>query len=56
MILLTPPAVWPLLGTDRYPWHPAAKAVICPTIGDWAPAMDEAAGRLAAHPSVSSRP
>jgi ADP-heptose:LPS heptosyltransferase len=47
MILLTPPAVWPLLGTDRYPWHPAARAVISPTIGDWAPAMAEAAEILA---------
>ncbi len=48
MILLTPPAVWPLLGTDRYPWHPAAQAVICPSIGDWGPAMSEAADQLAA--------
>jgi Tfp pilus assembly protein PilF len=47
-ILLTPPAVWPLLGTDRYPWHPAARAVIAPTIGDWTPAMAEAAEILAA--------
>jgi tetratricopeptide (TPR) repeat protein len=48
MILLTPPGVWPLLGTDRYPWHPTTRAVIAPTIGDWTPAMAEAAEMLAA--------
>jgi hypothetical protein len=46
-LLLTPPAAWPMLGTDRHPWHPATQVMVCPQIGDWAPAMAEAAARLA---------
>lgn len=45
-LLLTPPAAWPMLGTDRYPWHPATQVVVCPAAGEWAPAMSRAAGRL----------
>jgi tetratricopeptide (TPR) repeat protein len=45
-LLLTPPAAWPMLGTDRYPWHPATQVIVCPAAGEWAPAMSRAAERL----------
>lgn len=46
-LLLTPPAAWPMLGTERYPWHPAMQVVVCREAGDWASAMSQLAGRLA---------
>ena len=41
--IISPPAAWPRLGTDAFPWYPAAHAVTPPAYGDWAPAMAEAA-------------
>lgn len=37
--LIVPPANWPGLGTETYPWYPSASALAAPSFGDWAPAM-----------------
>lgn len=43
VVMLSAPAVWPLLGTDRYPWHPTAKIARCERVGEWGPAVVRAA-------------
>jgi hypothetical protein len=42
--IISPPAAWPRLGTEGFPWYPAARALTPPAYGDWAPAMAQAAG------------
>ena len=34
-----PPGGWPMLGTDRYPWYPAARVFMPPGFNRWEPAM-----------------
>lgn len=45
-LLVSPPASWPMLGTEYDPWHPATQVVACAAPGDWDAAMREAAARL----------
>lgn len=45
--LITAPAAWTRLGTDRYPWYPQVRSFVPPAFGDWAPVMAEVADELA---------
>jgi hypothetical protein len=40
------PANWTRLGTQAYPWYPAAEALSTASFDNWSPAMDAAATRL----------
>ena len=44
--LITPPAPWPTLGSDAYPWYPQARRFTAEHMGDWGPAMRQAADAL----------
>ena len=46
--LLSTPAAWPRLGTDRYPWYPQVRVFSPPAFNEWAPVMRELAEALAA--------
>jgi len=46
--LISPPGVWPRLGTDRYPWYPQARVFVPDRFADWGPLMADVAGALAA--------
>ena len=41
-----PPGGWPMLGTDRYPWYPAARVFSPPGFNRWAPVMADLADAL----------
>lgn len=43
--LISPPGVWPKLGTDRYPWYPQAR-VFNPEEQAWRPTMEAIAAAL----------
>ncbi len=45
--LLTAPAAWTKLGTDRYPWYPQARVFAPADYSDWNPVMAEVAAALA---------
>ena len=45
--IVGPPAAWPRLGTDHYPWFPRSRAFIAPSYGDWGPALAAAADAAA---------
>ncbi|WP_331540197.1 tetratricopeptide repeat protein [Phenylobacterium sp.] len=45
--LISTPAAWPRLGSDRYPWYPQAKVFAPATYGAWDAVMAEIAGALA---------
>ena len=46
--LIAPPAPWPALGQDTYPWYPGAR-IYAPTVyGNWASAMQAAAQAIRA--------
>lgn len=44
--LVTPPACWTQLGTDRYPWYPQARVFTPTSFGDWDEVMEQMAGAL----------
>lgn len=44
--LLTAPAAWTKLGSDRYPWYPQARVFSPPDFSDWEPVMAEIAEAL----------
>jgi tetratricopeptide (TPR) repeat protein len=46
MWLLTAPAVWTKLGTDRYPWYPQARVFSPPSFNHWDMMMAEVAEAL----------
>jgi tetratricopeptide (TPR) repeat protein len=46
--LISTPAAWPRLGTDRYPWYPQVRVFSPPAFNEWAPVMDEVARVLVA--------
>jgi Flp pilus assembly protein TadD len=41
--ILSPPAMWPMLGTEGYPWYPAARVFVAPRPGEWDPPLQAAA-------------
>ena len=43
---ICPPGGWPMLGTARYPWYPAARVFSPPGFNRWEPAMAELAAAL----------
>lgn len=45
--LLTAPAVWTKLGTDRYPWYPQVRVFSPQSLGDWEPVMAQIGEALA---------
>ena len=47
MWLLTAPAVWTKLGTDRYPWYPQTLVFSPADFSDWEPIMGQVARALA---------
>ncbi|MDP3855306.1 tetratricopeptide repeat protein [Phenylobacterium sp.] len=46
--LISAPASWPRLGTDRLPWYPQMRVFIPERFGEWDPVMDEVAQAMAA--------
>ena len=44
--LISMPAAWPRLGTDRYPWYPSVKVFKAPGFNQWGPVMSEVAQAL----------
>jgi tetratricopeptide (TPR) repeat protein len=44
--LISPPAPWTRLGTDRYPWYPSARAFIASGLNAWDPVMEGIAEAL----------
>lgn len=48
MWLLTAPAIWTKLGSDRYPWYPQARVFSPADFSDWEPVMAQVAEALAA--------
>lgn len=46
--LISPPAAWPRLGTERYPWYPSVRAFIAAGLNAWDPVMADAAQALSA--------
>jgi Flp pilus assembly protein TadD len=44
--LITPPAPWTRLGTDRYPWYPSVRAFIASGLNAWDPVMEGIAEAL----------
>jgi tetratricopeptide (TPR) repeat protein len=44
--LISTPAAWPRLGTDRYPWYPSVRAFIPGGLNAWDPVMSEIAAAL----------
>jgi tetratricopeptide (TPR) repeat protein len=44
--LISTPAAWPRLGTDRYPWYPSVRAFIPDGLNAWEPVMAEVAAEL----------
>jgi tetratricopeptide (TPR) repeat protein len=55
-VLISPPAAWPRLGTDRLPWYPQAQTVTAAAFGAWGPAMAQAAARVAQLAATPARP
>ena len=49
-----PPGGWPMLGTDRYPWYPAARVFSPPGFNRWAPVMAQMAQALAQETAATS--
>jgi Tfp pilus assembly protein PilF len=47
--LVSIPAAWPRLGTDRYPWYPQARVFTPDRFNDWDPVMAEVGRALAGH-------
>jgi tetratricopeptide (TPR) repeat protein len=47
-VLISPPAAWPRLGTERLPWYPRAHTVAAPAFDAWGPTMAQAAALVAA--------
>lgn len=47
LALVVPPAAWPRLGAEGLPWYPSARALAAPALGDWKPALAEAAALVA---------
>jgi tetratricopeptide (TPR) repeat protein len=45
--LISPPGVWPMLGTEHYPWYPNARVFSAAAYNDWSPVMAEVAAALA---------
>ena len=45
--LLSTPAAWPRLGTDRYPWYPTVRTFLPPAFNQWDPALRDMADSLA---------
>lgn len=46
-LLISGPAAWPQLGTDRYPWYPSIQSLAADSYGDWRPVMERAAALTA---------
>lgn len=46
LVMVGTPTSWPRLGTDGYPWLPTARLAACEEVGDWAPALEQAAALL----------
>lgn len=44
--LISTPAAWPRLGTDRYPWYPQARVFLPPAFNQWPQVMAEVAAAL----------
>jgi tetratricopeptide (TPR) repeat protein len=44
--LISPPASWPRLGTERYPWYPQARVFVPNGFGQWPALMDGVAVAL----------
>lgn len=44
--LITAPAAWTRLGTDRYPWYPQIRSFVPPGFGEWSKVMSEVASAL----------
>ena len=49
-----PPGGWPMLGTDRYPWYPAARVFSPPGFNRWSPVMAQMAHALAQEAAAAS--
>jgi ADP-heptose:LPS heptosyltransferase len=54
--LISAPAAWPRLGTERYPWYPAVRAFIPPTFNAWEALMNEVGAALAERVAALRRP
>lgn len=44
--LVSMPAAWPRLGTDRYPWYPSVTVFKTPGFNQWGPVMNDMAQAL----------
>ena len=49
-----PPGAWPMLGSDRYPWYPAARVFSPSGFNRWAPVMAALADALRQHASPAA--
>jgi hypothetical protein len=47
LVMITGPASWPRLGTDRAPWYPSARALAAPRYGEWSSVMEQVAALVA---------
>jgi hypothetical protein len=45
--IICPPAAWPRLGQDHYPWFPETRVFSAERFGDWSPALSAAANAAA---------
>ena len=55
--LISTPAAWPRLGTDRYPWYPSVTVFNSPGFNQWGPVMSDVAQaleRFVAAPTVEA--
>ncbi len=51
--IICPPAAWPRLGQDHYPWFPQTRVFSAETFGDWSPPLTAAAGAAASFLGLS---